>query len=309
MAKATTVIRREAVASGGSPRHAGGGVAYTEYMYTFADLQADMARLARLGAAVYPIGQSVLGHDILCAETGAGDPKIIVTGGIHARENVSARLVARQAFDAAGRRLPGRIYFVPMLNPDGALLIEKGAGIAGEGGARLIEINGGSTDFSLWKANIRAVDLNVNFDARWGTGASNIRYPAPANYIGPEPFSEPETRAIAAFTVRIGADLTLSYHALGREIYWYFYQKRYYDRDLATAEYIDEQLKIYRLGEDRTDSAGGYKDWCVAKLLIQAFTIELVGVGTHPLPDDAADYDYELNKNLPEKLLYRLRGG
>ncbi len=268
-----------------------------------------MARLAQLGAAVYPIGQSVLGNDILCAETGAGDPKIIVTGGIHARENVSARLVARQAFDAAGRRLPGRIYFVPMLNPDGALLIEKGAGIAGEGAARLIEINGGSTDFSLWKANIRAVDLNVNFDARWGTGASNIRYPAPANYIGPEPFSEPETRAIAAFTVRVGADLTLSYHALGREIYWYFYQKRYYDRDLATAEYIDEQLKIYRLGEDRTDSAGGYKDWCVAKLLIQAFTIELVGAGTHPLPDDAADYDYELNKNLPEKLLYRLRGG
>lgn len=89
-----------------------------------------MARLAQLGAAVYPIGQSVLGNDILCAETGAGDPKIIVTGGIHARENVSARLVARQAFDAAGTAAAGRIYFVPMLNPDGALLIEKGAGIA-----------------------------------------------------------------------------------------------------------------------------------------------------------------------------------
>ena len=263
-----------------------------------------MRLLQEMGAVTYSIGKSVLGNDLYCAEIGSGEPSIIVTGGIHARENVSCLLVARQAFDAVASvdSFTGRLFFVPMLNPDGALLREKGAGIAPDPDW-LIGVNGGSTDFSLWKANIRAVDLNTNFDARWGTGASNIRYPASANYIGPEPFSEPETRAIAAFTVKVGANLTLSYHAMGREIYWYFYQQRYLARDRAIAEYIDEQLKIYKLAGAETDSAGGYKDWCIAKLMIPAYTIELVGTGTHPLPDNAADYDYELNLNLPQKLL------
>ena len=276
-------------------------------MYTYADLKSDMSRLAAMGAAVYSIGTSVLGNEIWCAETGRGETALIVTGGIHARENVSCRLVAKQAFDAVAGGASGRLFFVPMLNPDGALLREKGAAIAGDRAQTLIDINGGSDDFSLWKANINAVDLNTNFDARWGTGASNIRYPAPQNYIGPEPFSEPETRAIAAFTVKTGASLTLSYHALGREIYWYFYQKKHYSRDLAIGEFIEEQLKIYSLDGAHTDSAGGYKDWCVAKLLIPAYTIELVGSGSHPLPDNAADYDYRLNLNLPEKLLNYLQ--
>ena len=77
-------------------------------------------------------------------------------------------------------------------------------------------------DFSLWKANARGVDLKVNFDAKWGPGKQNVRYPASANYIGSMPFSEPETRALAEFTKEVKPDATISYHTKGGEIYYGF---------------------------------------------------------------------------------------
>ncbi len=269
-------------------------------MYTYQSLQRDIRYLASSGFETGSVGKSVLGNDLYYVRIGTGERRIIVTGGIHARENVSSYTVIRMAYYASGKKFDGSIYYVPMLNPDGALLREKGPSyVGGERERFLIETNGGSRDFSQWKANINAVDLNTNFDARWGTGTQNIRHPAPANYIGPEPFSEPETRAIAAFTVKVGAAVTLSYHALGQEIYWYFYQRKHLERDRTLAEYIAQQLTGYRLDGAYTSSAGGYKDWCIAKCGLPAYTIELVASGKHPLPLSAADADFELNKDLP----------
>lgn len=274
-------------------------IAYTVHMYTYRSLQRDISFLGNSGFETGSIGKSVFGNDIYYVKVGSGGRKIIVTGGIHARENVSSYTVIRMAYYATGQKFDGTVYYIPMLNPDGALLVEKGASfVGGEKERWLVEVNGGR-DFSQWKANGNAVDLNTNFDARWGTGAQNIRYPAPANYIGPEPFSEPETRAVAAFTVRIGGEITLSYHALGREIYWYFYQRARLERDRALGEYIASVLKGYRLDGAYTNSAGGYKDWCIAKAGLPGYTIELVGGGKHPLPLGSAEYDYEVNKDLP----------
>ena len=84
----------------------------------------------------------------------------------------------------------------------------------------LLRLNGGSSDFTLWKANGRGVDLNVNFQADWGCGAANVRRPGPENYIGPAPFSEPETRALRDLTLALSPDATISFHTKGGEIYW-----------------------------------------------------------------------------------------
>lgn len=269
-------------------------------MYTYQSLRRDIGYLASAGFETGSVGKSVLGNDIYYVKIGSGGRRVIVTGGIHARENVSSYTVIRMAYYASGQTFDGTVYYVPMLNPDGALLREKGPSyVGGERERFLVEVNGGSRNFAQWKANINAVDLNTNFDARWGTGSQNIRHPAPANYIGPEPFSEPETRAIAAFTVKVGGEITLSYHAMGREIYWYFYQRKFLERDRALGEYIAEQLNGYRLDPAYTTSAGGYKDWCIAKTALPAYTIELVANGTHPLPLHAADEDYLLNRDLP----------
>ena len=120
------------------------------------------------------------------------------------------------------------------------------------------------------------VDLNVNFNARWGEGAQNVRTAGSENYIGAKPFSEPETVALAEFTRKIKPVLTLSYHAKGREIYYEFGQSgERLRRDRAVAEYA-VSLTGYRLIEGTRGSAGGYKDWCVQELKIPSLTIELV---------------------------------
>ena len=194
-------------------------------------------------------------------------PVGIATYAMHAREWVTAYLAMQHV-----RRglVAGGVWVVPLVNPDGALLVQEGARAAKQG-ERLCALCGG--DFSLWKANARGVDLNVNWDARWGTGAQNVRFPAPANYIGSVPCSEPETRALRDFTLQVRPDFTLSYHTKGEVIYWHFHQpplRKRRDRRLAEAL---SRVTGYPPAEAK-GSAGGYKDWCVEKLKIPAFTVE-----------------------------------
>lgn len=239
-------------------------------------------RLSRLGAAVVSIGKSVFGREIVRITVGGGRPKIIVTGGIHARENVTVRLAVEAAREAIKNGFPGTAHFVPMLNPDGAAIAARRGG-------------------ELWKANGRGVDLNVNFDARWGTGKQNVFAPAPENYVGEYPFSEPETRAIRDFTLAERPDFTISYHAKGQVVYWYFHQRgAALCRDERIARELCEKLG-YRQGEASTDSAGGYKDWCVEKLGIPAITVE-VGADAldHPIEyGDIPPAERERNIALP----------
>lgn len=264
-------------------------------MYTYADLTDDINKLALLGAKVGSIGKSLMGNELYFVHMGSENGKqIIVTGGIHARENVTARLVIRQAYEFVGQNMQYGVWFLPMINPDGALLIEKGASALKEY-AELVKSVNGSDDFSLWKANGRAVDLNLNFDAKFGCGKGNITYPAPHGYVGTGPFSEPETAALRDFTLKVKPAYTISYHALGREVYWYFGQKD--NRDRALAKEIADYLN-YKLVDGDLSSAGGYKDWCVMQG-ISAVTIEIGRDGlTHPVTEAEVLEDYERNDGL-----------
>lgn len=296
-------------------------------MFTAKALKEWAAAMTERGAEVRTIGRSVFGRDLIAAKVGGGAKKIIVTAAIHARENVTASLVAEAALGYKGN---ATVWFVPLVNPDGAELVANGAeALGGRGftpkeagatvteygsdkteladygdkefrtadtftealgaaGEALIRLNGGSRDFSLWKANARGVDLNVNFDAKFGQGRQNVFSPAPENYVGEYPFSEPETRALRDFTLETGPDLTISYHAKGRLVYWYFGQSgEAKERDRRIASEAAKTLG-YSLGAAFTDSAGGYKDWCVSALGIPALTIETVrDTLAHPLPENA----------------------
>ncbi|MCL2797889.1 MAG: hypothetical protein FWD58_07540 [Firmicutes bacterium] len=201
---------------------------------------------------------------------------------------------------------PGGIYFIPMCNPDGNTLIAKGlCGIrSAELRQPLCEILK-NKNRALFKANARGVDLNVNFDAGWGTGRQNTREAGCENYIGPHPFSEPETKALRDFTLAVCPAATVSYHCIGRELYWEFGQSGdTRARDLAIAKFLNERLG-YKIAPDDGTSAGGYKDWCIEALGIPSFTIELVSdEHTHPFTDyRLAKYDIERNLDLPERLL------
>lgn len=240
------------------------------------------------------IGKSLFGRDVYAIKLGAGSPVGIVQYAMHGREYITAKL-AEAHYRRGG--VVGSVWLLPLVNPDGALMSELGiSSVPQAKRAELIALNGGE-DFSLWKANGRGVDLNVNFPARWGTGAKNTRRAGAENYIGAHPISEPETIALAAFTGKIRPQYTVSYHTKGEEIYWYFYQnaaQRERDRVLGEVLARSTGYPLAYAG----NSAGGYKDWCISRFSIPSFTVE-VGADryAHPLGEGALQDIITKNEN------------
>jgi hypothetical protein len=283
-------------------------------MYTYAELLDDIAYLGSTEVDVGVIGASAFGNKIPYVHVGVYSGKqIIITGGIHARENITSLLVIKQAFDCAFSKtsFEGGIYFLPMINVDGALLIEKGAEYFGKRAEFLKSINSFDLpdkrseqaikhDFSLWKANINGVDLNNNFDARFSLGKGQKHSPSPMGFHGEYPFSEPETNALRRFTLSIAPALTVSYHALGREVYWEFFQSgKQRERDFVIADKVAKHLGYKRVDGD-LGSSGGYKDWCIDSLKIPSLTIEIIPDSySHFLEEESLEEDYQKNRSLP----------
>lgn len=205
-------------------------------------------------------------------------PVVIAQYAIHAREYITTYLAMKQIEDFEKRGAVGTVYFIPAVNLDG------------------IEI--AALEKPLYKANANGVDLNVNFDAGWGKGKNNLFAPSDANYVGTAPFSESETRALRDFTLFVRADVTLSYHCKGEEIYWNFHQKgKALKRDYALAKHI-AAVTGYKIKKTK-GSVGGYKDWCIEKIGIPAFTIEVGGdYLTHPVGVENLSEIFEKNKDV-----------
>ena len=230
------------------------------------------------------IGKSLFGRNLYAIKLGSGRPIGISQYAIHGREFITAELAFEHYHMGVGT---GSLWLLPLMNPDGALLSEVGINSVkkAEDKAFLLGVN--VEDFSLWKANGRGVDLNVNFPARWGKGKRNVFEAGAENYIGPYPFSEPETQALRDFTEAIKPDYTVSYHTKGEEIYWYFSQSiDTCPRDKALAEMFSNSTG-YPLAYAE-GSVGGYKDWCIETFRIPSFTIEAGMDGfPHPLREEA----------------------
>lgn len=284
-------------------------------MYTYIDLMNELPVLQARGAKISITGSSVLGRAIPCIHLGSqSGQQVLIQGAIHAREHITAQLIVQLIYYAQETwpEISGGIYFIPMTNPDGVSLCQFGLDSVVSRGKRdfLLEVNGGNgTDFTYWKANANAVDLNTNFSARWGTGAENVFTPSPANYVGPYPNSEPETRALLDFTLAVKPAVTISYHARGQEIYWQFHQSSpSLERDRAIAKNFATQTG-YALIDGERGSAGGYKDWCIEALGIPAFTFETVS-NSFPYPIDyvALEEEFPRNQNIPLSALRTANG-
>ena len=204
------------------------------------------------------IGYSFYGKEIFAFHIGSPvGRQFISTYAIHGREWITARLAVKHIKRGVKK---GGGWVIPLVNPDGAKISQ--------------------TVKPMWKANARGVDLNCNFDADWGSGRLNTAERGGENCIGDYPFSEAETAALRDFTLKIRPFVTLSFHTKGEEIYWQ------YDgagdsrgaRILSAATGYESKL-IY-------GSAGGYKDWCIKKLGIPAYTIECGFDGlAHPITE------------------------
>lgn len=225
---------------------------------------------------VVTVGKTTLGREILMISKGKG-ARVLVVGGVHAREHITSKLLAELMLRYEGDYA---VDCIPALNPDGILLAKNGLNSVNnaEIKTKLQRINGNSTDFSLWKANARGVDINVNFDALWGKGEGSVFYPSPSSYVGEAPESEPETRA-AAELLRTGRyTLVVAYHSKGEEVYWGFNgDYRYKNEAARVANYLGYRLKT------TPNSAGGLKDYWTAFTGKLGLTIE-VGKDYYPHP-------------------------
>lgn len=248
-------------------------------------------RLKSCGGKVFAIGKSECGNPLLCAHKGSIRGKqIIVVGAIHARECYTALVVAAQA--AAFKGDGGGAYFIPLVNPDGAMFFESGETY----GRDILTAN--LDKRLLWKANADGVDLNVNFDANWGGGKSNKLVAGASDFIGNYPLCAAESRALAAFTQKVKPAATVSYHCMGGELYWEYGQTgKRRERDLAFATAVAEHIGVKKV-DGHLFSAGGYKDYCIQKLRIPAVTVELIKSGEHPFSSDAYESEIKINADL-----------
>lgn len=278
-------------------------------MFYYKDLLNEVQQFCNHGVETGVVGESELGQTIPYVFVGQKNGNyLIVQAAMHAREHLTALVsvcLAKRLVANPNLTLNGGIYFVPMVNPDGVRLCQEGLNWINDVERKnyLTQLNGGKTDFSLWKANAAGVDLNVNFDAEWGQGKQNVFQPAPQNYVGEYAASAKETRALVEFTRRINPLVTLSYHLKGEEVYWRFNQSpRRLIRDKRYAQAIASYTK-YKLvsGEG---SVGGYKDWCVQELGIPAYTVEVGSdVFNHPFPYSQLTNIVKQNEDLPRRLL------
>ena len=257
-------------------------------------------------ADFFVVGYSLLSQPIYAAHVGSYEGKqVIVQCAIHAREYITTLLGVKLTEYAAFNPFGGGAYFIYNTNPDGIRLVMEGASFVPCEKTRnyLIDVNDGN-DFSLYKANANAVDLNTNFNADWGSGTQNRRCPSPESFIGYYPMSEREVNVLASFTRDIAPIATISYHTKGEVIYYGFAGQN--ENSLVRDEAIAYRLSAVTVYSPmRTQgSSGGYKDWCIRTFDIPSFTIE-VGQSSaqHPIGEASLDEIFEQNKSVLSVLL------
>ena len=266
--------------------------------------------------------------------------KIFINGGIHAREYITCQLVMKQAAsflehaargddyehhsdgeaaDQEGGALQTvsyremwencQIHVMPMVNPDGTAISQNGLeGIQTEemrtkviGIASLDGQQAEGEYLVNWKSNGCGIDLNRNFDALWDSYEDPAGHPSSAYYKGSYPGSEEERAAMIALTEEQKFDRTISYHAQGGVIYWYFGQEgTLYDDTKQLGERIAAVTGYTMDADYQSLDPAGYKDWAISKEGIPSLTIE-IGHDTVPVPEEQFDEIWEQNKNVWEE--------
>lgn len=250
-------------------------------------------------------GQSVMGKNLPVIRIGRGDREVFYSASIHANEWINSVVFmkfiedfakayeengevfgynAREIFDKTS------IYIAPMTNPDGVDLVLWQIPTTS---ARFLNAKSIASYFpdipfpNGWKANIVGVDLNQQFPADWNL-AREVKYsqgfvrPAPRDFVGYMPLSEPESMSLYDFTLAHNFSLILSYHTQGEVIFW-----RYLDFEPEGAEDLGRELARisgYLLDDEvETNSYAGYRDFFISTYNRPGYTVE-TGKGQNPLP-------------------------
>lgn len=265
---------------------------------------------------IQTVGTSVLGVPIPVIRLGTGPNRVFYSASIHANEWITSVLLMKFIEDycdaylandfLAGKSIrslfrQSSIYLMPMVNPDGVDLVtgalDENSTVYGQ--AVSITNRYPSIPFPRgWKANIHGVDLNLQFPAGWEK-AREIKYkqgftsPAPRDFVGFGPLTEPEALAIYQFTLSHDFRLVIAYHTQGQEIYWNFQNINPPDGYRIGQEFA--RVSGYSLEDVPYNSSfAGFKDWFIQNYRKPGYTIE-AGIGENPLPLSQFDEIYQDN--------------
>jgi len=197
------------------------------------------------------------------------------------------------------------VWIVPVANPDGYQYT--------------------FTNERLWRKNLRdndgdgqitladGVDINRNFDSRWGyddEGSSSLW--SAEDYRGPAPNSEPETQAVVNFVQSHDFKFILSYHTYGDWILypwgWQWRTPTLDDPIYVAQSGTDEDPAIWDsilghgydpgVGAELYTTNGDFNDWSYNELGIPSYTVEVTDEYDFRFPDDEAMVQTVFNDNL-----------
>ncbi|HEY5585157.1 MAG TPA: M14 family zinc carboxypeptidase [Ruminiclostridium sp.] len=245
-------------------------------------------------------GKSVQKRDLSVLQVGKGPKKIFINAAHHPREYMGTILTLNQAQNileayASNGTIDGckiknlldnevSFYFMPLVNPDGVQICVNGS--------------------PSYYFNANKVDLNHNYAADW------FKQITKTYSTGTSAFSEPETKAVKSLCESMKFDLTIAYHAAGDIIYWYYGQQgAAKTRDLAYANMLKSTTGYSLVSTaNYKSSTSGFKDWCIQKLKIPSFTLEIGGKHglSKPLEWSAYSSVWQKNKLIPVRIAKQL---
>jgi g-D-glutamyl-meso-diaminopimelate peptidase len=284
----------------------------TDVPYSYSQLANDVHRFQKQfneSVVVQSIGKSTFGRDLWAFRLGKGKDVILIVGAHHGREWLSTMVMMKmleeyaQAYQQSTAIGPYpssllnevSIWFVPMINPDGVLIQQKGLHTVPKRWRNAVwMMNDYSNNFQRWKANGIGIDLNRQYDAGWKEIDTGVHSPYYQFYKGQRPFEAREVKALVRSIQRWKPLIAISYHTSGREIFWFYNNGRFTQRDHQLA------IKVFRLTRyplstpDPHAMGAGMTDWFIQTYHRPAMTIELspyVGETNPPLTIFPEEYE------------------
>jgi len=238
------------------------------------------------------IGKSRMGQPIYALTIGHGKKAVSINAAHHANEWITAVIAMRFLEACADSKNikwmdDTTLHIIPMVNPDGVDLLTGVFDKSSTTYKNALAMSENEPFPDGWKANIAGVDLNSNYPAGWEQAKLHkfergYTKPGPRDYVGAFPLSEPETAAMAAYTLANDFAHTISLHTQGEVIYW-----QYQDYNPPGAKELAHRLSAasgYALEDvPDTSSHAGYRDWFIQAFNRPGMTIEC-GLGENPLP-------------------------
>lgn len=289
-------------------------VVYPYQAYSYETMLVDAEKLKNM----YPdliktssIGKSVENRDLLLIEFGRGDKKVFVCGTHHAREYIATTYlmyaIDRYAYayrnsDMWGVYNPRDILnditfcIVPMVNPDGVNLVQNGINST-EHAAEIANMKiyeGAKYGYSAWKANVRGVDVNWNYDRDWSE-KRNKNARGSTGFNGDYAGSEPETLAVTQYVDTHSFEAYLSFHTQGQLFYW----ADSTENPLNLQQAIKRDTGFTGSKESGTGVGGSFFDYVYRNFNKPTITVELCPyVGNYPYPDKKFDTVWKPAKNI-----------